>query len=40
MYKSQRIIVMKRGHNMFGIVNEMQKSWGVTKQSNAVTSNE
>ena len=26
MYKSQRINFMKRGHNMFGIVNEMQKS--------------
>ena len=26
MYKSHRINFMKRGHNMFGIVNEMQKS--------------
>ena len=26
MFKSQRINFMKRGHNMFGIVNEMQKS--------------
>ena len=25
MYKSQQIIVMKYGHNMFGIVKEMQK---------------
>ena len=26
MFKAQRINFMKRGHNMFGIVNEMQKS--------------
>ena len=30
MYKSQRIIVMKCGHNMFGIVNEMQKNVEIT----------
>ena len=30
MYKSQQIIVMKYGHNMFGIVKEMQKNWKKT----------
>ena len=30
MYKSQRINFMKRGHNMFGIVNEMQKNLKIT----------
>ena len=27
MYKSQRIIVLKRGHNMFGIVNLQFYNW-------------
>ena len=30
MCKSQEIIVMKCGHNMFGIVNEMQKNVKIT----------
>ena len=32
MYKSQRIIAMKCGHKMFGIVNEMQKNYKNYKQ--------